>query len=69
MSFTEIAVIVGGLVLGYWIVAVLLPALGKQRGEGDDRHARPNDADAGDDGCDDPGKADRSDGPPVRREM
>lgn len=50
MTATELIVIVGGIVLGYWIVAVLLPALGRNRDDdsgGGDRRPR-DDAEAAD---------------------
>lgn len=36
MTATEILAIGGGLVVGYWIVAVLLPELGRHRDDADD---------------------------------
>lgn len=74
MTLTEVVVVVGGLVLGYWIVAVFLPLLGRRSDDsGDSDACRPErDAFAGGDRTgdgDDPGDAGPPDGPPVRREM
>ena len=76
MTLTEVVVVVGGLVLGYWIVAVFLPLLGRKSDDSDDSGAcRPEqDALDGGDGAGDsdrdaPGDAGPPDGPPVRREM
>lgn len=50
MTVTELIVIVGGLVLGYWIVSVLLPTLGRNRDDdagAEDTRPR-DDAESGD---------------------
>jgi hypothetical protein len=74
MTLTEVAVVAGGLLLGYWLVAVFLPLLGRGRDEADDA-CRPEEdgvcgddptANAGRDAAREPGPPD---GPPVRREM
>lgn len=50
MTATEIMAIVGGLVLGYWIVAVLLPELGRHRDDAEAGDTRPpEDGEARDD--------------------
>lgn len=78
MTETEALVIVGGLVLGYWIVAVLLPALERDRdepGTGDSRSSGDTDTGDGDGDGDDCDREDvivepaPRDEPPVRREM
>ena len=69
MTATEIMAIGGGLVVGYWIVAVLLPELGRHR---DDPEAGdpgpPEDAEAGDGETAGAETAPR-DQPTIRREM
>lgn len=66
MTGTEIVVVIGGLVVGYWIVAVVLPMLGRT-----DDEVGNQDAGASEEAADAPGlDADtEGDEPTVRREM
>ena len=76
MTLTEIAVVAAGLLLGYWIVAVFLPLLGRKDDRSDDSGPGRPDTDVAA-GGDEEGDGDRNaaaeaeppDGPPVRREM
>lgn len=78
ITLTEIAVVAGGLLLGYWIVAVFLPLLGRNGDRSDDSGpgcpdedvaASGNEDGDGDGGRDAPVETKPPDGPPVRREM
>ena len=66
MTGTEIVVVIGGLVVGYWIVAVVLPMLGRTGDE-----AGNQDAGASEEAADAPGPDADTEGdePTVRREM